>query len=115
MGYEKIDKRKWNVIRAHVNYVYLREINLEFNDDLIEIQLAFGSTQKSSTQMISYIDNIDIKDDHITRCHPTFHLQSKWGKNIGKSYLNFNNDLNKFISFFKTNLAFIKQKNFMKQ
>ena len=69
-----IDERKWNIPRRHVDYEYLKEINLIFDDNDIRVSLAFGSTQNSGRAMIQKLDGVDVSKDHLIRCKQSFHL-----------------------------------------
>ena len=104
----EIDERKWNMVRCHVDYAYLREINLGFYDNTIEMALSFGSTQNSGKYMLSQIDGFNIKvDEHVIPTQ-SFHLMYHRGKNIHDSYINNDNGLDKYIKYLKKHIDYIK-------
>lgn len=104
----KIDKRRWNVTRCYVDYAFLREINMIFNDDCIEVSLAFGSTQNTGKKMLETIGEINISNDHISNFNQSFHLLYKRGRNIGNSYIDCPLKINDYISYWKRNISLIK-------
>lgn len=106
-----IDERKWNITRRRVNYEYLHEINLIFNDDCIKVSLAFGSTQNSGRAMLDKIDGVNVSRDHLVRCKQSFHLMYFRGRNINNSYINCNFSLNDYIQYLKKNISLIKKQS----
>ncbi len=103
----KKDFRNYNTARCHVNYDYLHEINLRFDDDCIQLWLSFGSTQKSSRDMLSKVDKIVIDDSYFSHSYQGFHLQYQRGRIIGDSYLG-NWNLDEFLNYWKKNIDYIK-------
>ena len=88
--------RSWNVCRCHVNYEWLREINLIFRNDAISMSLAFESTQNSAKAMLRNIDKIDLNSYHISKLAQTFHSLYQRGRNINESYIFKETSLNEY-------------------
>lgn len=76
----EIDNRKKNIKRCHVSYDYLRELNLLFNKEHIQLCLSFGSTQNSAKKMIDKVNTVSINDPNFYEYHYGFHLIDTWGK-----------------------------------
>ncbi len=109
IGDGKIDKRSCNGVRLHVNYDYLREINLFFDEDIIKVSLAFGSTQNSGRKMLEKIDSITVSKYHLVNFKQSFHLiYFGWGKIIQSSYVDSNFSVNDYILYLKKNFDLIK-------
>ena len=102
------DHRSWNVCRCHVNYEWLREINLIFRNDTISMSLAFGSTQNSAKAMLRNIDKIDLNSDHISKLVQTFHSLYQRGRNINESYIFKETSLKEYVEYWKNNIDLIK-------
>ena len=111
-----IDNRNQYMKRLHVSYDYLREINLKFNKENIELWLSFGSTQNSARRMLSRIDDITINDSNFYYFSYGFHLIDTWGK--------IKNDLygcesykwkwkcpKEYFDYWKVNIAFLRKSN----
>lgn len=110
IGDGKIDKRSLNGVRLHVKkFKYLREINLFFDEDIIKVSLAFGSTQNSGRKMLEKIDSITVSKDHLVNFKQSFHLiYFGWGKIIRSSYVDSNFSVNDYILYLKKNFDLIK-------
>lgn len=108
MNAGEVDTRQWNTPRMHVNYEYLREINLIFDKKYIVVSLAFGSTQNSGKAMLERLTTIRLSDDHIYRFKQSFHLLYQRGKNIKSSYIDTNLSINDYIVYWKKNIDLIK-------
>lgn len=109
IGDGKIDKRSWNGVRLHVNYDYLREINLFFDEDIIKVSLAFGSTQNSGRKMLEKIDSITVSKDHLVNFKQSFHLIYYRGRIIWSSYIDSKLSVDDYISYLKKNFDLIKK------
>lgn len=103
-----MDFRKWNMPRRHVNYDYLKEINLLFQDEYIKLSLAFGSTMSSGRTMLNRLVSFCVPDDHLLLCKQSFHLLYQRGKNIGSSYIDCSYSVNDFITYLKKNMSIMK-------
>jgi len=102
--------RNWETARCHVSYDYLREINLSFRYEDIELWLSFGSTQNSARKMLSKIDILNISDERFESSRG-FHLQRGGGSgapNINDSYILGSWSLKKYIRYWKNNIDAIK-------
>lgn len=108
MNAGEVDTRQWNTPRMHVNYEYLREINLIFDKNHIIVSLAFGSTQNSGKAMLERLTTIRLPDDHIYHFKQSFHLLYQRGKNIKSSYIDTNLSINDYIVYWKKNIDLIK-------
>lgn len=106
-----IDERKWNIPRMHVDYKYLKEINLIFGDNDIRVSLAFGSTQNSGRAMIEKLDGVYVSKDHLIRCKQSFHLMYYRGRNIYNSYIDSNFSFNDYIQYLKKNINSIRKQS----
>ena len=103
----KKDKREKYMARCHVDeYAYLREINLRFNKEDIELWLSFGATQDHARKMLSKIDHIHIHDKNFYS-EQTFHIMYYRGRIIWDSY-GINMDLDEYIAYWKENIDLVK-------
>lgn len=102
-----IDQRDAQTIRARVNYPYLKEINLKFVKEKIELWLSFGSRQNDAKEMYSKIDSINIDDPNFTYYLTSFHLMYYRGRNIGDSYVTDWN-IKEYIEYWKNNYELIR-------
>lgn len=103
----KKDFRHWYCPRCHVNYEYLREINLSFEKDEIELWLSFGPTQSTAKKMLSCIDRIDICDPRFFS-YQGFHLLYKYPARIIKGSYVSNWELDEYIDYWKANIKYVK-------
>ena len=104
------DFRDNKTCRCHVNYSYLHEINLKFEDNCIQLWLSFGSTQSSACRMFSVIDDINISDPSF-HSSQGFHLQRGGGKgapNINDSYILGEWSLDKYLNYWKSNINSVR-------
>lgn len=105
---EDIDKRKWNIVRRHVLYEYLREINLMFENNYIKLSLAFGSTQSTGRIMLERIDTFSAPQDHLLVTRQSFHLIYQRGRIISSSYIDYHGSIENYISYLRQNIDLIK-------
>ncbi len=108
---DDLDYRHRYTPRCHVDYPYLKEINLCFEENEILLYLSFGSTQNSAKIMLNRIDSINIDDNRLLRYDSGFHCQYARGRIIRDSYTMANVNLNKYISFWKKNIDQLKMKS----
>lgn len=101
------DTRNRETVRCHVDYEYLREINLRFNDDRIRLLLSFGPTQNTAKVMLSRIDKIQINDSRFESFHEGFHLIYQRGRIIGDLYVE-DWTIDEYINYWKSNIDYVK-------
>lgn len=105
----KIDKREWNIARIHVNFSYLKEINLRFSEDKVELSLAFGSTQNSSKEMLKKIDKKMFNKINPKLIHQTLHVLYQRGRNISYSYLDEKEwDISDYIDYWQKHIEMMR-------
>lgn len=102
----KKDNRSHEMVRCHVNYDYLHEINVLFRKEAIELWLSFGPTQNSAKQMLNRIDKIVIDDQRFSS-YRGFHLLYSRGRIIKDSYVD-EWTLDEFIDYWKKNINLVK-------
>jgi hypothetical protein len=110
-----IDARDARTWRLKVNWPYLKEINLVFDEQKAYLSFAFGARQSDSLVMINNANKwlIDSKDFYSSgKIMQSFHLQYYRGRNIKESYVaSFFNSIDDYISYWINHKTLIRKRS----
>jgi hypothetical protein len=103
-----VDKRNRDTCRCHVNYPYLKELNLSFRKEGIQLHLSFGSRQNDGKMMLGMISPDSLPQHDHLKIFSTFHLKYHRGRALGTSYFPWQGSISSFVAYWKKNMDSIR-------
>jgi hypothetical protein len=103
-----VDMRSKNICRGHVDLPYLKEVNLYFEENTVELHLSFGSMQNEAKTMLNTISPESFNSHDHLKIYSSFHLRYLRGRNISESYFLWQGDISGFVNYWKKHIDDIK-------